>query len=97
MGYEIIWFPKAEERFAGIITYLENNWSEKEIKYFIQRTNVVLKFISQNPIMYRKSSKKNIYESLITKQNLMLYKIKGKRIEVLTFFDTRQNPAKKIK
>jgi hypothetical protein len=38
-----------------------------------------------------------IYEALITKHNLLLFRIEGNRIELLTFFDTRQNPNKKFK
>ena len=46
--------------------------------------------------MFRRSDKMGIYEALIAKHNLLLYKVEGNRIELLTFFDTRQNPNKKL-
>ncbi len=58
MAFEIIWLPKAEERFDEIITYLIQEWSEKVVEQFVERTNEVLLLISQNPELYRKSSKK---------------------------------------
>ena len=97
MEYEIIWLPKAEERFQEIIEYLEYKWNDKVIAGFIERTETVLRQVQRRPTMFRRSSKMNIHEVLITKHNLLLYQIKGSRIELLTFFDTRQNPKKKFK
>ena len=97
MEYQIIWLPKAEERFQDIIEYLEYKWNDKVIADFIEKTETVLRQIQRRPTMFRHSSKMNIHEALITKHNLLLYQIKGSRIELLTFFDTRQNPKNKFK
>ena len=97
MAYEIVWLPKAEERFDEILLYLERNWEEKVIRSFIQNTEEKLAQVKQRPKMFRRSPSKNIHEVLITKHNLLLYRIKGNKIELLTFFDTRQNPKKKYK
>jgi hypothetical protein len=45
--------------------------------------------------MFRRSTKMNIHQVLITKHNLLFYRILENKIELLTFFDTRQNPVKK--
>ncbi len=42
MAYEIIWLPNAERRYDEIIAWLEENWTEKEIKNFVSRTEKVL-------------------------------------------------------
>jgi plasmid stabilization system protein ParE len=97
MAYEIIWLPKAEERFDEIIDYLQQNWNDKVITAFIHKTNKSLSQIKRRPEIFRRSQKMDIYEVLITKHNLLLYRINGNRIELLTFFDTRQNPNKKFK
>ena len=97
MAYKIIWLPKAEQRFSAIIIWLQENWTDKEITNFIQRTKEVLELISNNPDLYRKSGKENIHEAIITKHNLLLYRKKRNKIELMTFFDTRQNPSKKYK
>ncbi len=95
MAHKIIWLPKAEKRFEQIIQYLEQNWSEKEVKEFIKRTNAIIHIISINPNAFRYSKSKKIYEAVVTKHNLLLYRKKLNTIELLTFFDVRQNPNKK--
>lgn len=97
MAYEIIWLPKAEERYQQIVDYLQEEWNDKVVIKFIAITQQKLSQIKQRPKMYRKSEKRNIYEALITKHNLLLYRIVGNKIELLTFFDTRQRPSKKFK
>ncbi len=57
MAYEIVWLPKAEQRFDEIIEWLRVNWTEKEIANFVARTIQVLELISNNPELYRKSEK----------------------------------------
>ena len=97
MAYKIIWLPKAEKRYDEIIEWLKKNWSNKEIANFVSRTDEVLELISIDPDLYRLSEKRNIRQAIITKHNLLLYRKKGNKIELLTFFDTRQNPLKKFK
>ncbi len=97
MAYEIVWLPKAAKRYNEIIEWLRLNWSDKEIASFIARTKIVLDMISTNPSLYRKSGKENVHEAIITKHNLLLYRKKRNKVELMTFFDTRQNPAKKLK
>ena len=97
MAYQIIWLPKAEERYQEIIDYLQYKWNDKVIKDFVNKTNHKLLQIKKRPKMSRRSAKMDIYEVLITKHNLLLYRIKANKIELLTFFDTRQDPDKKFK
>ncbi len=97
MAHKIVWLPRAEQRFDEIILWLQTHWSDKEIAHFIKRTEEVLHLISRHPELYRKSKKAGIHEAIVTKHNLLLYRVKGKKVELLTFFDTRQDPSKKFK
>lgn len=97
MAYEISWLPKAEERYQQIIDYLQQEWNDKVVIKFITVTQQKLSRVKLHPKMYRRSAKRNIYEALITKHNLLLHRIVDHKIELLTFFDTRQKPSKKFK
>ncbi len=99
MAYKIIWSPKSEQTFDKVIEYLKDNWTNKEIYYFVDRTNKTVQLLSKNPFMFRGSEKENLHEVLITKHNLLLYQVslKDKKVELLSFFDTRKNPKKKLK
>lgn len=98
MAYKIIWSPKAEKTFEGVIEYLQRKWTNKQIQYFVERTDKTVRLLAINPYMFRGSEKENLHEVLITKHNLLLYQIssKEKKVELLSFFDTRQNPKNKL-
>lgn len=97
MAYKIIWSPKAVATFETVIEYLHEKWSDKEVRSFINLSEKAIHILSQNPFLFRSSEKKSIHEVLITKHNLLLYQIssKSRTVELLTFFDTRQDPKKK--
>jgi len=86
--------PEAELTYALVIEYLEENWTSKEIDFFIDRTDEVINFIAQNPKQYIYSKKKNAFRAVISKQISLYYRIKSREVELLIFWDTRQNPEK---
>lgn len=97
MAKTIIWTPEAEKTLDDIIDYIDQHWSQKEVRNFIERVDRVTDHISRHPLSYRSAGKEDVREALITKQNLLLYRISGEIIYLLYFWDTRRNPAKKPK
>ncbi len=93
---KIIWSAKAIDSFNKIIEYLEENWTEKQILSFTEKTDKTLQFLISGKIKFRTSGKKNVHEVLITKHNLLIYRIEKDSVELLLFYDTRQNPKKKL-
>jgi plasmid stabilization system protein ParE len=94
VNYTVKWLPEAEMTYGLVLDYLEENWTSKEIVKFIDRTNEVINFISQNPKQYLYSKKKNSYRAVVTKHVSLYYKIQPNEIELLVFWDTRQDPEK---
>lgn len=99
MAYKVIWATEAVDTFDNIINYLSENRSRKEVSKFIDDVEHTVSLLEKNPFLFRGSSKINLHEALITKHNLLLYQISenAKRVELLSFWDTRQNPKKKFK
>lgn len=95
MAKKIIWSTKAIASFDRIIKYLEKKWTRKEIEKLISNTQKVLQQIESGSIKFKSSGKKNIHEVLITKHNLLIYRLKKGQIDLLVFYDTRQHPKKK--
>lgn len=93
-GYEIFWTQEAVNNLKLIFDYLSKNWSKKEISNFTNKLENRLRIISLYPKLFRKSKKKNIHISVLTKQITLYYKIEKKKIIILTLFDVRQNPNK---
>jgi len=96
MGKEIIWSARAIESFNRVIEYLETNWTEKQINSFVEKTEHTLRIIGSGKVKFKSSKKKNIFEVLVTKHNLLLYRDKKNKVELILFYDTRQHPKKKI-
>lgn len=92
----IIWSLRATKSFERIIDYLKHNWTDKEIEKFIKATNSVLQKLENNQVHFRSSGKRQVHEVLITKHNLLIYRIHKTEIQLLVFFDTRQHPKKKV-
>lgn len=95
MVKKVIWTPRAKKTFQSIIDYLEKEWTEKEIANFVNETNHVISIAAKTPEAFRKSGKVHIREALITKHNLLIYRVKGEEIYLLTFWTTRKNPKRK--
>jgi plasmid stabilization system protein ParE len=94
MSYSILWSPQANHTYQQILEYLQERWTEREIKNFIDRTETVLSFISQNPYLYRYSKQNDSYKCVVTEQTSLIYQINQDKIELLTFWDNRQDPKK---
>lgn len=96
MALNVIWSPLALNNFHEVISYLGENWNDAVIKSFVLRTEKVIQLISEHPQIFRQISEQNsIREAVITKHNLLLYRIDKTQITLLAVFDTRQHPQKK--
>ena len=94
MPLKIKWSPKSKATYLKILEYLEENWTHKEVKNFVEKTNKVLFLILKNPEMYPLSKKRNIHKCVLTKQISFYYQVQEKEITLVTFFDNRENPEK---
>jgi len=96
---EVIWSAKAKITFFMVLDYLNENWTEKEMIQFNQRTQIAINAIKKNPCIFPCSTKnKEIRKAIIDKNNLLFYKIVAyhQKIHLLTFFDSRQDPQRLI-
>ena len=87
----------AESKLLKLSEYLLEDWNLKTRDKFISKLNDKIKQISIQPDSCPKSSEfKNLYKCVVTKQTTFFYRIIAERkvIEIITIFDTRQNPDK---
>ncbi|MBA7556704.1 hypothetical protein ES705_49421 [subsurface metagenome] len=96
---DIFWTPKARRTYFEVLNHLKKNWTEREIQNFINEVNNLLDQIKQNPEMFKESrKKKNIRKGFITKYNTLYYRVKPrkKELQLLVFWDNRQDPGKLV-
>ncbi len=91
--YKVIWSDEALKNLKGIIIYLENFWTEREIQKFSQLLDKQLKRIEKNPFLFADGAKSNgLRKSVLSKQTTIYYRINQYEIHIVTLFDNRQNP-----
>src|SRR5690554_2747883 len=87
----------AEAKLQKLAEYLLENWNLKTRDKFISKLTDKIKQISTQPDSCLKSSEfDNLYKCVVTKQTTFFYRILEEKneIEIITVFDTRQNPDK---
>lgn len=98
MALEIVWTPQAEKGFEKIITYLSENWSEREVQNFVRESFRFFELLTEHPEILEKSDKqKNVYRGPMDKHNILTYRFKPrkKQIELLNIRSAKQKPLKR--
>lgn len=97
-GYSIFWTENALNELSDTINYLENNFTEKELKKLTKQIENTIELISRNPTIFPKSEFKDIHKVVILKFNTLYYRTTDEQIQILSFFSNRQSFSKmKIK
>ncbi len=94
MAYKITWSPEAIKTFDAIVHYISTNFTNKEVAVFISSVNRRLLAMAHFPKTSRKLSHGSMRrKAVIHKRTVLIYTIRErkKEIELLSFFDTRQN------
>lgn len=87
--------PNALSELEQTIEYLQNNFTDKEIKKLVHKLESITEIISQNPNIFPNSEGKNIHKAVILEFNTMYYRVRKGNIEILSFFSNRQSPQKR--
>ncbi len=91
----IILSKRTQRRLVNLLEYLENEWSVKTKHDFVKKLDKSLHQIQKHPESCPKSDKiKGLYKCIVTHQITIFYRIKADEIEIVTLFDTRQDPGK---
>ena len=94
---KISWTPTAKRTYFIILGHLAENWTTREVENFINEVESLLSQIADNPEMFQASrKKKHVRKGLITKHNTLYYRIRPrkKELELISFWDNRQDPEK---
>jgi plasmid stabilization system protein ParE len=93
--FKIVWSDEALKNLKGIIEYLENRWTTREIKKFSQLLDKQLSLIKENPHLFAESKLLNgLRKAVLSKQTTIYYRIENTEVRIISLFDNRQNPTK---
>lgn len=95
MAYEVIYRIRFRKKLLNLLDYLERGWGHKIASEFLEKLDSRIFRLSFQPFTGIRSAKApDVRSVLITYQNRLFYRIKGRRIEILNLYDTRMDPGK---
>ncbi|WP_310377489.1 type II toxin-antitoxin system RelE/ParE family toxin [Flavobacterium sp.] len=83
----------AVKNLEDIKFYLISKWAERIYENFKNKLKENINLIATNPEAFPKSDK-NIFKCVLIKQITIFYRFNSTEIQILSLFDTRQNPLK---
>lgn len=91
---KIIWAPVAEQGLLKTISYLEAEWSVKEILRLEKNIEDLLHKISKHPKICPPAKKnKSLRKGIVDKNNYIIYRVKSKNtLEIVNFRGVKQLP-----
>ena len=95
MAKTVFFSKRARTNLEKLLTYLEDEWSLKVKNEFKEKLDRCVIQISKQPESCPVSEEfPGLYKCVVTKQTTLYYRIKEKEIQVITFYDNRQDPKK---
>ncbi len=88
------WSTTAKRTYFQIVEYLLEKWTKEEAEGFILRVEKVLEYIQENPFLYPYSKTSDTFKCVVVKQVSLFYRLKPDQVELLVFWDNRQDPSK---
>ena len=93
MTYPVIYSDRAIETFDAISQQMELRWGLKHVYIFEERTLKVIETIGESPFIFQAIEvNPNVRKAFIHKNCSMFYRVGSTNINVLFFWDNRQDP-----
>ncbi len=93
MGYNVIITTTAKKSFQQNVIYIKENWTNKEVKHFILKTESIINLLKKSPKTFQKREhSSSVRKVLVVKQITLFYRIKNKSVEILLFWNNYKNP-----
>jgi plasmid stabilization system protein ParE len=93
MNLPVVISDTALKTFEAICAQIHERLGVKAVSDFKKNTIKTLELISNSPFLYKETEfDPNIRQGLIKKFSSVFYEIKPDRIEILFFWDNRQEP-----
>jgi plasmid stabilization system protein ParE len=97
MVYKVVWTPEALQTYLQVISYLENKWTEREVKNFAKGVENKIELLKKfSGIGSPFDKKRRLRKTLVHKQVQLYYRIRlqKRQVELVSFWNTYQNPNK---
>ena len=97
MEYKLFWSDESLGNLRDIISYLETEWSERELIGFKTKLSKQLDLIVKNPKLFPVSDfQPRLRKAVLSKQTTIFYELRDYEIHIAYLFSNRMD-IKKIK
>lgn len=91
----VVLTPLAKENLENITDYLFREWGISVLENFLAlyeaKISLITEYPERYPVIHVASG---LRKAVLTKHNTILYRERADRIEIISVFDTRQDPRK---
>ena len=87
----IRWTEEASDTYLKTITFILERWTVSEVELFESLTNELLNNLKFNLKLCPESKKSKLRKCVISSQTSLVYRVKAKTVELITFVDNRSN------
>jgi plasmid stabilization system protein ParE len=95
MEIKVVWTKRAEKNLIQTITYLEKEWTKKEILRLQKNIQQFIEQIKIHPYIFPTcKNNKSLFKGMVDENNYIVYRIytRKKQITILTFRDAKRKP-----
>ena len=96
MDKTLTWTPEALDRYKEIIDRIKERWNQREATKFAQAVERTTDLIRRYPMMFRASTVEGHREAVVKPYNILVYRITEEGILVVTVWDMRQHPRRRV-
>ncbi len=95
MAKPVVLTAHARADLDGIAAYLAEKWSYTVLENFLALYEAKISVIGAYPTRYPFINRsKKLRKAVLTKHNIILYREQPDHVEIISIFDTRQDPDK---
>ncbi|WP_462265947.1 type II toxin-antitoxin system RelE/ParE family toxin [Mucilaginibacter sp.] len=93
MGLSIVYTPAAKSTYRNIHQFITTNFGKSSAEKFSAKAEKTIRLIAEQPLMFKSSEiAENVRIGFITKQCALFYRVEKNEVQLLYFWDNRQEP-----
>jgi len=97
MAVKLLWSKRADQGYARIVRYLEEEWTEKEVRNFVRETKHFFNLLKENPHLLEPSKTyKDLYRGPINRLTILTYRYRPRKKEIV-LVNIREAKRKSLK
>jgi plasmid stabilization system protein ParE len=84
MAVKLVWSKRADQGYARVVKYLEEEWTEKEVRDFVSETKHFFDLLKENPhILEPSKTHKDLYRGPLNRLTILTYRYKPRKKEIV--------------